>query len=216
MKANASPKHHDDPRLRRFYDESAADDDLWMTHDDRVMLGDARRTACAQASGRTLELAVGTGLNLPFYPLDIRLTAVDASPAMLAIARRRAENLNLDAALGLSDARALHFPGGYFDTVVSSLFMCTVVDERQVAAEVWRVLKPGGRWLLIEQVRSRILPVRWPQRLLDPVLARQTGDRLVRDPIDDLAGIGFAIERDERSKRSVVAEITARKVGPVA
>ena len=80
-------------RLRRFYGQSAAGYDGWMRHYDRAMLGDGRRQLCAQASGRTLELAIGTGLNLPHYPRDVDLTGIDLTPAMLEIATRRARQL---------------------------------------------------------------------------------------------------------------------------
>ena len=55
-------------RLRRFYDEYAGDYDRWMRFYDSIMLGGARRKVCSRASGRTLELAIGTGLNLSYLP----------------------------------------------------------------------------------------------------------------------------------------------------
>jgi SAM-dependent methyltransferase len=75
-------------RQRRFYDEYASAYDRWMRFYDHIMLGDARRRVCSRASGRTLELAVGAGLNLPNYPQGVRLTGVDLSPAVLAVARK--------------------------------------------------------------------------------------------------------------------------------
>lgn len=77
-------------RLRRYYEQSAAAYDGWMRHYDPAMLGDGRARLCARASGRTLELAVGTGLNLPHYPRDVDLTGIDLTPAMLDHAGRRA------------------------------------------------------------------------------------------------------------------------------
>jgi len=211
MKVDAPGADDGTERLRRFYDESAADYDLWMESYDRWFLDGARERLCARAQGTILEVAVGTGRNLPFYPPGARLIAVDASPAMLSVARRRAEALGLEMDLRLGDAAALDLPDDCVDTVVSTLFLCTAADERRVAAEAWRVLRPGGRWLLLEPVRSRILPVRWAQRLLDPLLARFTGDHLVRDPRGYLAEIGFQIERDERAKLGTIAELVARK-----
>lgn len=216
MKTGASSTNHDHDRLRHFYDTSAVDYDRWMESYDRAMLGDARKRVCARAGGQTLELAVGTGLNLPFYPPDVRLTAVDASPAMLAIASRRAKETALKVDFRLGDARALELPENHFDTVVSTLFLCTVADERRVATEAWRVLRPGGVWLLIEQVRSPAALVRSAQRLLDPVLARFTGDHVSRDPLPHLIATGFAIERRDLSKWGTIAEIIALKTGPLA
>lgn len=199
-------------RLRRFYDRHAADYDRWMAVYDRL-LGDGRRRLCAAAAGRTLELAIGTGLNLPGYPRAVRLTGLDLSAAMLAVAARRARALGRPVALVRGDAQALPFPAGRFDTVVATLLLSTVPDDRRAAAEVWRVLRPGGRLLLLDHVRSPVGPVRWAERLLDPLVARLTGVHLRRDPLDYLGATGFALERCARTRWGIVQAVVARK-GP--
>ena len=200
----------DTERLRRFYDRAAPDYDRWMRLVDRLLLGDGRRRLCARAGGRTLELGIGTGLNLAFYPRHVRLTGIDLSPAMLAVAGRRAQALGLEAELRVGDAQALDFPDDGFDAVVCTLSLCTIPDERRALAEAYRVLRPGGRLLLLEHVRSPVRPVWWVERLLDP-LARLAGDHLLRDPLDHLSAAGFCRERSQRSRWGVIAEIVARK-----
>jgi ubiquinone/menaquinone biosynthesis C-methylase UbiE len=197
-------------RVRRFYDTAAAQYDGWMRPFDRVFLGDGRQRLCRRAVGRTLELAVGTGLNIPFYPLSVQLTGIDVSPAMLAIAERRAQALGRAVELRLSDAQELDFPSGSFDTVLATLSLCTIPDQRRALAEANRVLRPGGRLLLLEHVRSPVGPVRWTQRLLDP-LARLSGDNLLREPLDHLAAAGFCVEHCARSKWGVIEEVDGRK-----
>jgi ubiquinone/menaquinone biosynthesis C-methylase UbiE len=197
-------------RVRAFFDRSAASYDGWMGPFDRVLLGDGRARLCARARGRTLEVAVGTGLNLPFYPPDVQLTSVDVSPAMLAIARERAQVLGRDADLRVGDAEALAFPDGSFDTVVFTLSLCTIPDERRALAEAHRVLRPGGQLLLLEHVRSPVAPVRWAQRLLDPLFGL-AGDHLLRDPLDHLAVAGFRVECCDRSKWGIIEAVVARK-----
>jgi ubiquinone/menaquinone biosynthesis C-methylase UbiE len=198
-------------RLRRFYDRSAAGYDRWMRVYDRLLLGDGRRRLCARAAGHTLELAIGTGLNLALYPRDVRLTGIDLSPAMLAVSARRAQRLGREVELRRGDAQALDFPDGHFDTVLATLLLSTIPDDRRAAAEAWRVLTPGGRLLLLDHVRSPVGPVRRAERLLDPALARLTGVHLRRDPLDYLGAVGFAIERCERSRWGIVEELVARK-----
>lgn len=85
----------------------------------------ARRQIVGPARGRVLEVAVGTGKNLPSYPGDCEITAVDATPAMLEIARRRARRLGREATFLVMDAEALAFPDHHFDTVVSTMSVCT-------------------------------------------------------------------------------------------
>jgi ubiquinone/menaquinone biosynthesis C-methylase UbiE len=187
-------------RVRRFYDEYAGTYDRWMRFYDRVMLGDGRRRVCSRAEGRTLELAIGTGLNLPFYPGDVRLTGVDLSPAMLSVAGQRARELGVDVELRLGDAQALDLPDDSFGTVVSTLFLSTVPDPLRAAAEVWRVLKPRGCLLVLDHVRSPNRPVRWADRLLDPPMRRFAGVHLLRDPLDYLGTMGFRVERCDRSR----------------
>jgi len=79
-------------RWRRYWDKAPASYDKQMGTFDRVLAADSRTWVCAQATGHTLEVAVGTGLNLPFYPAEAELTGIDLSPGMLAVAHRRAGN----------------------------------------------------------------------------------------------------------------------------
>jgi hypothetical protein len=75
------------------------------------------------------------------------------------------------------------------------------------------VLRPAGRLLLLEHVRSPVRAVRMVQRLLDPLSVRFAGDHLTREPLDELGAEGFEIERVERSKWGIVERVAARKPG---
>src|SRR6266851_9288175 len=101
-------------RWRRYWDKHSASYDKRMRFFDRVLFGDSRAWVCSQATGDTLEVAIGTGLNLPLYLPSIRLTGIDLSPAMLAIAKQRANELGRDVDLREGDAEALPFPGESF------------------------------------------------------------------------------------------------------
>ena len=178
---------------------------------ERLLFAGGREWVCGETSGDVLEIAIGTGRNLPHYPDGVRLTAIELSPAMLEIARARARELGRDADLRLGDAQALDFPDDSFDTVVCTLSRCTIPDERAAVAEVRRVLRPGGRFLLLEHVRSPLLAVRVGQRLLEPLFVRLEADHLLREPLDQLRAEGFEIERLERSKLGIVERVAARK-----
>ena len=198
-------------RVRRIYDESAGRYDRQIGFFERLLFGGGREWVCSQARGEVLEVAVGTGRNLPFYPKEVRLTGVELSPAMLEVARARAQELGVEADLRVADAQALPFPDEAFDTVVMTLSLCTIPDDRQAVAEASRVLKTDGHLLLLEHVRSPVLPVRAVQRVLDPLFARFQADHLLREPLDHLQDASLEVERLERSKWGIVERVSARK-----
>ena len=198
-------------RVRRIYDESAGRYDRQIGFFERLLFGGGREWVCSRARGEVLEVAVGTGRNLPFYPKEVRLTGVELSPAMLEVARARAQELGVEADLRVGDAQALPFPDEAFDTVVMTLSLCTIPDDRQAVAEASRVLKTDGHLLLLEHVLSPVLPVRAVQRVLDPLFARFQADHLLREPLDHLQDASLEVERLERSKWGIVERVSARK-----
>jgi ubiquinone/menaquinone biosynthesis C-methylase UbiE len=135
-------------RRRRYWDRQARGYDRKLARAERSLLAGGRAWVCGQASGDVLEVAIGTGRNLPFYPPDVRLTGIDLSPGMLARAGQRAEELGRAVDLRVGDAQALELPDVSFDTVVCTLSLCCVPDDRAAVAELCRVLRPGGLLLL--------------------------------------------------------------------
>jgi ubiquinone/menaquinone biosynthesis C-methylase UbiE len=132
-------------RRRRRYAKEALKYDKEMGLDERLLFGsEHRRWACAQATGGTLEVAIGTGLNLPHYPSDVKLTGLDISSEMLAAARIKATELEISVELEEGDAQDLPFPDATFDTVICTYAMCSVPDEVQTISEMKRVLREGG------------------------------------------------------------------------
>ena len=105
-----------DERLRRYWDSHARGYDREMAFMERILFEDGRQWVCSKAIGDVLEVAIGTGRNLPFYPPNVRLTAIEFSPAMLEIARGRAAELGRPVDLGLGDAQALDLPDAAVDT----------------------------------------------------------------------------------------------------
>jgi ubiquinone/menaquinone biosynthesis C-methylase UbiE len=198
-------------RVKRHYDRSAGSYDQIISWAEKVLFGGGREWVCSRARREVLEIAVGTGRNLPFYPEDVCLTGIELSPKMLDIACRRARELGREADLRVGDAQDLPFPDASFDTVVATLALCTIPDECRAVAEAARVLRPGGRLLLLEHVRSPILPVRMVQRVLEPLTLLLDNDRLLREPLRHVADAGLVVECLERSKWGVVERLAARK-----
>jgi ubiquinone/menaquinone biosynthesis C-methylase UbiE len=198
-------------RVRRLWDRAAPRYDKSMGFFERVLFQEGREWVCSKAEGDVLEIAVGTGRNFPFYPADIKLAGIEISHEMLDRARARAVELGLAVDLRLGDAQSLDFPDATFDTVVCTFSLCSIPDGREAVSEAHRVLRPGGRLLLIEHVRSPSLPIRAVQRLLDPLTVRFEGDHLLREPLEHLEAEAFEVERFERSKWGIVERAAARK-----
>jgi ubiquinone/menaquinone biosynthesis C-methylase UbiE len=198
-------------RQRRYWDRHAGSYDREMAFFERVLFGDGRAWVCRQATGRVLEVAVGTGRNLAYYPDAVSLTGIDLSPAMLAVARRRAGDLGRDVDLQVGDAQALAFPDGAFDTVVCTLALCGIPDPDRAVAEMKRVLRPDGRLVLLDHVAGARWDVRALQRFLETITVRVGGEHLMRRPLVQVQAAGFQIERCERYKRGVVERLAARK-----
>ena len=201
----------DTERVRRQYDRTAGRYDELIGFAERMFFGGGREWVCSRAHGEVLEIAAGTGRNLPFYGDDVKLTAIELSPAMAEIAHRRAEALGREAGLRVGDAQELPFPNARFDAVVCTLGLCTIPDDRRAVLEAARVLKPGGRLLLLEHVRSPSLPVRVLQTLLNPITVLTESDHLLRDPLPHVLEADLAVEELERSKWGVVEKLAARK-----
>lgn len=198
-------------RIRRLYEKEAPKYDRAMGRWDRILFAGTREWVCAQASGDVLEIAIGTARNLPFYPPDVRLTGVELSPAMLEVARKKTKETGREADLRLGDAEALDFEAESFDTVICTYSLCTIPDDGAAVREAKRVLRPGGKFVLAEHVRSPVGVVGAIERLIEPLAIRFGGDHLTREPLEHLAAEGFIVEKVERSKLGIVELVRARK-----
>ena len=200
-------------RLRRYWDKSAKSYDRGIALFERLLLADGRQWACSQASGDVLEVAIGTGRNLPYYRPDVRLTAVEFSPAMLEIARERASALGRQVDLRLGDAQALDQADAAFDTVLCTLSLCAIPDERRAVVEMKRVLRTGGRLVLVDHVAGSPAWVRTVQWLLELITIPLEGEHFRRRPLTVVQTEGFVVEYSQRSKLGIIERVLARKPG---
>jgi len=195
----------------RTWERGAADYDRGIAKVERGLLRGTREWIGARATGRVLEVAVGTGRSLPFYAADAVVTGVDLSPAMLAIAGRRARELRREVDLRTGDAERLPFDDGSFDTVVCALGLCAIPDDIAAIREMRRVLVPGGRLLLLDHVRSS-----WPlifalQWLLERITIHTSGEHFTRRPRLVVEAEGFQIVESERSKAGAIELVSATR-----
>lgn len=194
-------------RSQRLYDAHAGEYDRGIAAVERFVFGEHRRWATGRASGDVLELAVGTGLNLPLYgPSVTGVLGVDRSEGMLAIARRRVHDHALDRRVTLrqGDAQRLDLPGASVDTVLVTYGLCSVPDPLAVLQEARRVLRPTGRLVLVEHGIAGPSPVRALQHLAQPLSVRFAADDLLGDPAPMARAAGFEIVLGERHGRAAL------------
>jgi SAM-dependent methyltransferase len=166
---------------------------LWLG--ERSGMASRRRAVLAAARGRVLEIGAGTGLNLSHYPagIDELVLTEPVEPIARALERRVALR-RLAAKVHRSPAEHLPFPDRSFDTVVSTLVLCTVDDPVAAVAEVRRVLRPGGQLLFIEHVRAENgRRARWQDRLVRPWAAVAAGCHCNRRTLELLEGGGLGV-----------------------
>ena len=198
--------------IRQKYEAFAPWYDVMEAIPELLGLRKLRRELLRHASGKTLEVAAGTGKNFRYYPGTCQITVVDLSPAMLQRARKRAENLGLSMTFQIMDAEVLAFPDQSFDTVVSSLTSCTFPDPVAALREMARVCRAHGRILLLEHGRSnREWLGRWQDRRAERH-ARQLGCHWNRQPLEFVRQAGLSLSATRRTCFGVFHVIEATPV----
>jgi ubiquinone/menaquinone biosynthesis C-methylase UbiE len=161
---------------------------------ERDWMGERRSHLLSGARGTVLEIGGGTGANLPHYRNVERVTVSEPDPFMREKLRRKLTTAHVPVKVSEAGAEALPFPDGSFDTVVSTLVLCTVRDQELALAEIRRVLRPGGRLLFIEHVRSEGRMAHWQDRI-EPLWKRLlAGCHPNRDTVAAIEAAGFEIE----------------------
>jgi ubiquinone/menaquinone biosynthesis C-methylase UbiE len=170
-----------------------------MAKSERDCLAAHRRGLLGAAGGDVLEIGAGTGANLPYYNGAVRtLTITEPETPMARRLQKHIDESKPDAKLLRAPAEDLPFNDGSFDVVVSTLVLCTVDDQPRALREVWRVLRPGGKLLFIEHVRSDDPKLaRWQDRLLPLNVRLIHGCHCNRPTLDGIRAAGFEITQVE-------------------
>jgi len=202
MSDNAREKYN---RAARFYD-------LYEMPVEFLLFSRLRKDALATVSGRTLEVGVGTGKNLQYYPENTDLTAIDFSSAMLNKARIRAEELGwTNVELVEEDIQTLTFPDNHFDSITSSCVFCTVPDPVLGLKNLLRVLKPGGRAIFIEHMKTDNPLVNVFLYAMNLMSTMMLGTSMIRETEKNIRTAGFSILSAKGYFFNVVKVIVASK-----
>lgn len=156
-----------------------------------------RKEAFSSLSGKVLEIGVGSGRNLKYYPAGCSLTGIDSSEGMLKKAREKAREMkNID--LLLMDAEHLEFPDNSFDYVISTFVLCTIPDPVKALKEMRRVLKPSGELIALEHMHSSNPIIDLFEHLIDPFLFFLLGDHTTRNTARNIEKAGFRIKEAKK------------------
>jgi ubiquinone/menaquinone biosynthesis C-methylase UbiE len=184
--------------------------DHMLAGPERAGLGDRRHELLSKAGGRVLEIGAGTGLNLSHYPDAVQdlVLAEPEAPMARRLERRLAES-GRQGRVVLAPAESLPLEDDSVDTVVATLVLCTVKDPQAALAEIDRVLRPGGRLLFLEHVRSQDPAVaRWQDRLHGIWLRIGHGCHCNRPTPDLIEASPLEVERLERDQLAKAPPIT--------
>ena len=196
--------------------------DRFSKRSEEAGLAEMRRKIIAGASGDVLEIGGGTGANLGYYGADVdSLTVTEPGPPMLKRLERKARERNSEATVLRAPAEDLPFVDASFDTVVSTLVLCGVDDQPRAVRELRRVLRPGGRLIFIEHVRSDDPRMAKKQDRMNPVNRFFVCCDCNRPTLDTIRSAGFEVTELEQTElpkapRHVRPLIVGTATAPVA
>ncbi|AZR73129.1 methyltransferase type 11 [Anoxybacter fermentans] len=167
----------------------------------------AKVASYAPAGGRVLEVGVGTGNNIAYYPDHVQMYAIDFSKRMLERAKEKSKKLNKEVRFSLMDIQELEFSNNFFDVVVATCVFCSVPDPLQGFRELHRVCKPEGKIFLLEHVRSEQPVIGAIMDFFNPLTVRLWGANINRRTLETIGKIEFADVKVTDLAGDIVKEI---------
>jgi len=190
-------------RIAAFYDQME-----WLIEEN--IFSEWRKQLWSQVkAGNVLEIGVGTGKNIPYYPAGADLTAIDLSEGMMAKAVAKAGRTNSQVDFQLMDVESLTFPADSFDAVVATFVFCSVPDPIEGLKELGRVVKPGGDIWLLDHVRVN-KPIIGPlMDIFNPLVVRMMGANINRRTEQNIRQAGLEIHSISYLKGELVQLVHA-------
>ena len=197
---------------KRRYDRIAPIYDLMEGLAERSRYSHWRKLLWDKVEGENiLEVGIGTGKNFPYYPPGANIVAIDFSGKMLDHAREKAIREHVHVNLQQMDTQNLKFTDNSFDTVVASFVFCSVPDPIRGLEELRRVVKPGGKVVLLEHILSANKVIAWLMNLINPVVVRMMGPNINRETVKNVARRGLKVQSVTDLAAGIFKLIEARK-----
>lgn len=174
---------------------------------DKLTPKKLRKDFIQLAQGEVLEIGIGTGVNLEFYPEDVSVTGIDFSPKMLERARKKADKLTQNINILEMDVERLDFADDSFDTVVATCVFCSVPNPIQGLKEVRRVTKPSGKIILLEHMRSGNEFIGKIMDMLNPIGLHIVGANINRMIMDNIKKAGLELIHQDLIMTSIVKKL---------
>jgi len=194
---------------RRKWDKAAASFDLMAGYGPEKRWAPFKNEFFSRmGGGRILFLAVGTGLDIQFFPERRDIVGIDISPKMIEKARGRAGRYPGSLALRVCDVHALDYPDDHFDQIFTSCTFCSVPEPVRGLESLKRVLKPGGELHMFEHTGSRYFPFNMMMHLMTQ-LSKHVGPEMNRATVENVARAGFVVDSVHHVYLDVVKTIHA-------
>ncbi len=199
-------------KIRRRYDRVAKIYDIFEQPMELMSLKKWRMDIAKDLKGKVLEVGVGTGKNIPYYPEDINITAIDFSGKMLEKAREKAKNFTKKVELIQMDVQDMGFADNEFDMVFTTCVFCSVPDPIKGLMEIKRVCKPDGKIIMIEHVRSEKKVLGIIMDIFNPITVSLYGANINRQTIDNVRRAGFPDVKVKNLSGDIVKKIVINNI----
>ncbi|HLQ84354.1 MAG TPA: class I SAM-dependent methyltransferase [Pseudogracilibacillus sp.] len=174
---------------------------------DHMIRSSWRKEILSDLKGEILEVGVGTGASFEYYPMKVNVTGIDFSPKMLDIAQSKIPKSKAEIKLLEMDIEQMNFPDNSFDTVISSCVFCSVPNPIEGLKEIRRVVKPEGKIIMLEHMRSENAVVGKILDLTNPFTVRLTGANVNRETIKNLEAAGLKLIKEEYLMTSIMRKL---------
>jgi ubiquinone/menaquinone biosynthesis C-methylase UbiE len=195
----------------RRYDRVAWRYDFLESPMEMMAFSKLRKEMLADVRGKVLDVGIGTGKNLSYYPAGVELIGIDISPKMLAKAKTRADALGIEVDLRMMDVENLQFPDSTFDFIVVTFVFCSVTDPIRGLRELARVVKDDGTILLLEHVRSENRVLGKIMDWLNPEARALFGPNINRRTVENIKRAGLEVVSVESKGPKILKKIVARR-----